>query len=211
VKKSFSAGLVILLPLALSIWVIKYLFDLFTDPLYGLIEKLLLSYETTRGMIPLRHHETLVHFFSRLTALALTLLLIFILGYLGRKFFVHSIMQKANTLIFKIPIVGALYRLTKDIAKAMLSSEEKTFKSVALVPFPSKETYAIGLVTGDVPKKLKHFVPSIDTTVFVPTAPHPISGYVLFCPNAALHTVPISVEETFKFLISCGVVHPPSL
>jgi uncharacterized membrane protein len=210
-KKSFSTGLVILLPLALSIWVVKYLFDLFTDPLYGLIEKLFLSYEAKHGIVALQHHETLINLFSRLTALVLTLLLILILGYLGRKFFLHSLMKATNKLIFKIPIVGALYRLTKDIAKAMLSSEEKTFKDVALVPFPSKDTHTIGLVTGNVPQKFKELIPSIDVSIFVPTAPHPISGYVLFCPRASLHSLPISVEETFKFLISCGVVHPPTL
>lgn len=208
-KKSFSTGLIILLPLALSIWVVTYLFDLFTDPLYGLIEKLLLSYEAKHGILALQHHDILVNLFSRLIALALTLLLIVILGYLGRRFFFHSIMKATNKLIFKIPLIGTLYRLAKDIAKAMLSSEEKTFKSTTLVPFPSKATYAVGLVTGDVPQALKNFIPSIDVTVFVPTAPHPISGYVIFCSNSSLKTLPVSVEDTFKFLISCGVVHPP--
>lgn len=208
-KKSFSTGLIILLPFALSLWVLKYLFDLFTDPLYNLIENVLFWYEKNQGMDPAQH-DTLVHLFSRLAALVLTFFFIVALGYLGRKFFFHSLMKAANKLIFKIPIVGTLYRLTKDIAKAMLSSDQKTFKETTLIPFPSQETYSVGFVTGDVPSSLKQFIPSIDVTVFVPTAPHPISGYVLFCPRPSLHTVPISVEDTFKFLVSCGVIHPPT-
>lgn len=207
-KKSFSTGLIILLPFALSLWVLKYLFDLFTNPLYHLIENAFFWYEKNQGLNP-DQHDTLVHFFSRLAALAFTFFFIVALGYLGRKFFFHSLMKAANKLIFKIPIVGTLYRLTKDIAKAMLSSDQKTFKETTLVPFPSKETYSVGFVTGDVPPDLKTFVPSIDVTVFVPTAPHPISGYVLFCPRASLHPIPVSVEDTFKFLLSCGVIHPP--
>jgi uncharacterized membrane protein len=208
VKKSFSTGLIILLPFALSIWVVKYLFDLFTNPLYNLIEKFLIWYEKTQGMM-LVEHDTLVHFMSRVAALILTFVFIVVLGYLGRKFFFHSIMKATNKLIFKIPIVGTLYRLTKDITKAMLSSDQKTFKESILLPFPSKETYSVGFVTGDVPEELKEIIPSIDVTVFVPTAPHPISGYVLFCARSSLQSIEVSVEDTFKFLVSCGVIHPP--
>lgn len=207
-KKSFSTGLIILLPFALSIWVLTYLFDLFTNPLYHFIETLLIWYEKKQGMI-LVEHDTFVHFMSRVAALILTFFFIVVLGYLGRKFFFNSLMKTANKIIFKIPIVGTLYRLTKDITKAMLSSDQKTFKESVMIPFPHKETYSIGFVTGDVPEGLKELVPSIDVTVFVPTAPHPISGYVLFCPRSALKTMEVSVEDTFKFLVSCGVIHPP--
>jgi uncharacterized membrane protein len=208
-KKSFSAGLIILLPFALSLWVIIYLFDLFTNPLYHLIEHLLVWYENTQGLLPLRH-ETVVRLFSRLAALVMTFFFIILLGYLGRKFFFHSLMKATNKLIFKIPLIGTIYRLTKDIMKAMLSSDQKTFKETIMVPFPSKETYTMGFVTGDVPPSLKQLIPSIDVTVFIPTAPHPISGYVLFCPRASLHSTQVSVEDTFKFLVSCGVIHPPT-
>jgi uncharacterized membrane protein len=208
-KKSFSTGLIILLPFALSIWVLTYLFDLFTNPLYHLIESTLIWYEKSQN-ITLAGHENFVHFMSRSAALILTFLFILSLGYLGRKFFFHSLMRATNKLIFKIPIVGTLYRLTKDITKAMLSSDQKTFKESVLIPFPSEETYSMGFVTGDVPSTLQEIIPSIDVTVFVPTAPHPISGYVLFCPRSSLKSIEVSVEDTFKFLVSCGVLHPPS-
>jgi uncharacterized membrane protein len=207
-KKSFSTGLVILLPFALSIWVLSYLFDLFTNPLYHLLEHLLQWYEKSQGIVIVKH-ETLVKLLSRLVALILTFFFIVVLGYLGRKFFFNSIMKGANNLIFKIPIAGTLYRLTKDITKAMLSSDEKTFKESVMIPFPYKEMYTMGFITGDVPPELKKIVPSIDVTVFVPTAPHPISGYVLFSPRSLLKNTNVSVEDTFRFLVSCGVIHPP--
>lgn len=207
-KKSFSTGLIILLPFALSIWVLNYLFDLFTDPLYHLIETLLISYEKSQGIVIVKH-DFFVAFMSRTAALIFTFLFILLLGYLGRKFFFHSLMKATNKLIFKIPIVGTLYRLTKDITKAMLSSDQKTFKESILIPFPSEEMYSVGFVTGDVPHDLREIVPSVDVTVFVPTAPHPVSGYVLFCPRKSLKSIDVSVEDTFKFLVSCGVIHPP--
>lgn len=207
-KKSFSTGLIILLPFALTLWVVTYLFDLFTGPLFSLIEKTLLWYEKKQGL-SLVHHETLVSFLSHVAALILTFFFIVALGYLGRKFFFNALLKATNALITRIPIVGTIYRLTKDITKAMLSSDKKTFQETILIPFPSPDTYSVGFVTGDVPHDLKKYIPETEVTVFVPTAPHPVSGYVLFCPKKLVQSVDVSVEDTFKFLLSCGVIPPP--
>lgn len=200
-KKSFTTGLIILLPFALTIWVVRYLFDLFTDPLLDLIK-------TSFQGHYLLHHPGLVTFFSRVAALVLIFFFIVALGFLGRRFFFNTVLKMTNRLIFRIPIVGTFYRLTKDLTKSLLSTEKKTFKETILIPFPYPETYSVGFITGDVPPDLKKIIPLTDVTVFVPTAPHPISGYVLFSAKSSLHSTEISVEDTFKFLLSCGVVHP---
>jgi uncharacterized membrane protein len=207
-KKSFTTGMIILLPFALTLWVVNYLFDLFTNPLFNIIEKTLLWYEKQQGL-SLLHHETLVTFLSRVAALVLTFFFIVALGYLGRKFFFNALLKFTNTVIIRIPVVGTIYRLTKDITKAMLSTEQKTFQETVLVPFPSPDTHTVGFVTGEIPAIFKTVIPHADLTVFVPTAPHPISGYILFCPKKVLHSVDVSIEDTFKFLLSCGVIHPP--
>lgn len=206
-KKYFSTGLIILLPFGLTVWIVVYLFDLFTNPVFNILEKTTLWLEKTQGLTQL-HHETLVTFLSRMTALILTFLFIIVLGYLARKFFFKDLIKLTNEIIIRIPVIGSIYRLTKDLTKAMLSTEQKTFKETILIPFPSSETYSVGFITGDVPDVLKKIIPSADVTVFVPTAPHPISGYVLFCSKSITPSVDISVEETFKFLLSCGMIQP---
>jgi uncharacterized membrane protein len=206
-KKYLSTGMIILLPFALTVWVIIFLFDLFSAPLYHLISSILQSYEETSGL-QVVHHATLVTFLTRLAALILTFLLILLLGYLGRKYFFRPMLRLSNHVMQKIPIVGTIFRLTKDLTEAVLSSNQKTFKRTVIIPFPSPQTHTLGFVTGDVPDVLKTIVPGLDLTVFVPTAPHPISGYVLFSPKAQVHNVAISTEETLKFLVSCGVIHP---
>lgn len=207
-KKSFSTGLIILLPFALTLWVVTYLFDLFTGPLFSIIEKIILWYEKQQGL-SLLHHEKLVTFLSHVAALVLTFFFIVALGYLGRKFFFKALLKFTNEVITRIPIVGTIYRLTKDITKAMLSSDKKTFRETILIPFPSPETYSVGFITGDIPPDIKKYIPDTDVTVFVPTAPHPVSGYVLFCSKKAVQSIDVSVEDTFKFLLSCGVIAPP--
>jgi len=206
-KKYLSTGFIILLPFALTVWIISYLLNLFTAPLFDIVESTILWYEKQEG-IQLPHHETLVTLLSGVIAFIATFLLILLLGYLGRKFFFNAFMNLANSVVIKIPVVGTIYRLTKDITKAMFSSDAKTFKETVLVPFPTAGTHALAFITSDVPENLKAVIPEAEVTVFVPTAPHPMSGYILFCPRSATHSVNISSEETFKFLLSCGVIEP---
>jgi len=206
-KKSFMTGLIILLPFGLTVWIVNYLFDLFTNPMFNVLEKTLLWFEQTYGLSMLQY-ETLITFLSRIAALVLTFFFIVALGYLARKFLFEAFLKFTNEVIIRIPVIGSIYRLTKDLTKAMLSTEQKTFKETVLVPFPSDSTFSVGFITSDIPEVLKKVIPSADVTVFVPTAPHPISGYVLFCAKKATQPVDISVEDTFKFLLSCGVIQP---
>jgi len=206
-KKYLSTGFIILLPFALTLWIISYLFELFTAPLYRIMESLILWYEKSRG-IDVIHHETLVVFISRIAAFFLTLVFVFLLGYAGRKFFFKPLIAIVNKIVQRIPFVRTIYRLTKDVTKAMLATEQKTFKETVLIPFPAEPMHTLGFVTGAVPDSLRQLIPGIEVTIFVPTAPHPISGYVLFAPRSAIHRVGISVEDTFKFLLSCGVAVP---
>ena len=150
-RKYFSTGLIILLPFALTVWIVHYLFDLFTNPLFKILEKITLWFERTQGLSQLQH-ETLVTFLSRIVALILTFFFIVALGYLARKFFFNAMLKFTHETIYRIPVVGAIYRLTKDLTKAMLSTDQKTFKETILVPFPSSETYSVGFITSDVPE-----------------------------------------------------------
>jgi uncharacterized membrane protein len=204
-KKYLSTGFIILLPIALTCWIVLYLFDLFTAPLYKTLEAAILQYEESHGL-SLAHHDTLVIFLSRVTAFILTFLLILLLGFCGRKFFVN--LDIGNRILKRIPFVGTLYRLTKDVTKAVFTTDQKAFKQTVLIPFPSADMHTLGFVTGGVPDALRKIIPEAEITVFVPTAPHPVSGYVLFCPKNAVYDVAVSTEETFKFLLSCGVILP---
>ncbi len=206
-KKYLSAGFITLLPIALTLWIVSYLFDLFTAPLSGVIEMAIISYEKSHGL-SLMHHETWVTFLSRTTALVLMFLIILLLGFLGRKFFFGTLLGITNKIASRIPFIGTIYRLTKDITKVMFSTDQKTFKQTVLIPFPTEKTHTVAFITGDVPEMLKKAIPDVELTVFVPTAPHPISGYVLLVPKKGVYEVDISVEDTFKFLVSCGVIYP---
>ncbi|MBS0604076.1 MAG: DUF502 domain-containing protein [Verrucomicrobia bacterium] len=207
-KKYFFTGFITLLPLALTFIIVNWLFNLFAAPLAGITEAIILSYEKNLGL-SLEHHDTLVLFVSRVIALILLFFLILFLGFCGQKFLINVFMKIPERLFSHIPIVGTVFRLSKDITKAVFSDNKKTFKETVLLPFPHDEALTIGFVTGDTPPSLKDGgKPFTDLVIFVPTAPHPMSGYVLLAPKKIVKPVDVSVEDAFKFLISCGVIHP---
>ncbi len=206
-KKYLLTGLITLLPIALTLMIVHYLFNLLTTPFVQPVESLLLAYEKTNDF-QILHYDALVLFISRVIALFLLFGLILLLGYLGRKFFFHSTLHWTNQLFLRIPIIKTIYRISKDVTKAFFSPSGKTFKQTVLVPFPYPDAYALGFVTGDIPPSFKAVLPDVDVAVFVPTAPHPLSGFILMTSQKQLTPTDITTEEAFKFLVSCGVIHP---
>ncbi len=205
-KKYFFTGFITLLPIGLTLIIAIWLFNLFTAPFTGLFKSLLLSHETELNLGP-GNHDTLISFLSQICAFVFLMSVIFVLGVIGRKFFFNFFLNLTDTIFSRIPLVRTIYRLCHDITKAMFSDTKKTFKETVLVPFPHLETHAIGFVTGDVPQGFKEKT-GAEIAIFVPTAPHPMSGYVLLSPKRLSVPVDVSVEDAFKFIISCGVIHP---
>jgi uncharacterized membrane protein len=208
-KKYFITGLITLLPFALTVFLVIYLVDLMTGPFVGFVEELIISFEVKRGVV-LTNHDFIVLFLSRLITIVFLVVFIFFLGFCARKFFFNFLINQANKIFSRIPIIKSVYRLTKDVTQAIFTQKEKTFKRTVLIPFPSSETHAFGLVTGEVPSSIKKILDEVDLSVFVPTSPHPISGFLLLTPKKLAKSVDVNTEDVFKFLISCGVREPGS-
>ncbi len=205
-KKYFFTGFVTLLPIALTIIIVMWLFDLFTAPLAGSMESLIIAAEAKWNW-NLQNHDTLIMALSRILAFIILICLIFILGFLGRKFFMNFFLHMTEKIFSRIPLIRVIYRLSHEVTKAFFSENTKTFKETVLVPFPYQEAHAIGFLTGDAPALFKEKTQA-DFTIFVPTAPHPMSGFILLAPKKHVLPVDVSIEEAFKFIISCGVIHP---
>jgi len=206
-KKYFFTGFIALLPIALTLIIANWLFNLFTAPLAGITEMVILAYEKKLGL-SLEHHEVLVAFVSRVCALILLLILIFLLGFCGQKFLINVFLKLPERLFSHIPLVRTIFRLSNDITKAMFQENKKTFKETVLLPFPHAEALAVGFVTSETPAIFKDTPFATDLAIFVPTAPHPMSGFVLLTPKKIVLPTDVPVEDAFKFLISCGVIHP---
>ena len=212
-KKYFFTGLITLLPLALTLIVVIWLFDLFTAPVASLTESLIRHVEH-QWNLGIESHKTLTTVLSRIVGFILLVIFLCVLGLCGQKFLNNFFMRLLDRLFLKIPLVRTIYRLSHDVTKALFSDTKKTFRETVLVPFPHKDVLSVGFVTGDTPEVFKQEgAPHTDLAIFIPTAPHPMSGFVLLSPKELVYPTDVSIEDGFKFLLSCGVIgpgeHPP--
>jgi len=207
-KKYFLTGLIILLPIALTIIIAIWLFDLLTDPFVGIVENMIISIERKRGF-DLQHHMTLVLVISRIIVAIVLCIFIFILGFLGRRYFEHYFAKWSRAVFTRIPIIKTIYTVSHDVTKSVFTEGKTAFQKTVLIPFPKPDTHALGLVTGEPPAAVKKALGDKgNLAVFVPTSPHPISGYMLISSQKELLDVTMSSEDVFRYLISCGLAHP---
>lgn len=206
-KKYLFTGFLTFLPLALTTLIVIYLFDVLTAPFVGLFKNMFVNYELRHGINPEAHPDFIL-FISRLTVLIVLFVLVFLLGFFGRKFLIHTLLKITNKIFSRIPFVKSIYRISVDVTKAFFSPGKKMFDKTVLIPFPNHQTHAIGFVTGDVPIEMKKVIVDLELSVFVPTSPHPLSGFMLMTPKKNVIDVDISVQDAFTFLVSCGTIHP---
>ncbi len=203
-KKYFMAGLVILIPVAITFFLVVFLLDFFTEPFLSVVREFL------KGL-HLNLSPTQTSAIARVGIFFILCLFILFLGMVARWFFFRSLINLGDKILSNIPFIKGIYQLFKDIASALFTTEKRAaFKRASLVPFPHKNSYSIGFETGEIPYACGKKLTSSYTPVVILTAPHPISGYLVFIPNKDIHKIDMTNEEALKFLISCGVIIPES-
>lgn len=205
-KKYFITGLIILLPAALTLMIILFLFDFFTGPFLSPVSTLLAWLQSEFHFhIP----SALTLLLSRILALVLLFFFILLLGAVARWFFIKNILSWTNLIFSRIPLIKTVYKVSRDIFNAIFSKDgKKAFKRPIIVPFPSFPSYALGFEAGEVAKEVQEKIKEPLVSVFVPTAPHPISGFLFLVEENKKKNIQMSNEEALKFLVSCGMIQP---
>jgi uncharacterized membrane protein len=108
----------------------------------------------------------------------------------------------------QVPVVGSIYGTTKQITEAISSPEKAVFRSVVLVEYPRQGIYSPGFKIGDPPEGVPEDADKHWVTVFIPTVPNPATGFVIIVPEEEVITLPMSIEDGFKYFVSAGVVKP---
>jgi uncharacterized membrane protein len=210
-RKNLLSGFIILLPITITIWFARFFIDLLTDPFLQSAQNLLLL--IAKFDSPIYTHPLFLLVLTRFFILILLFLFVVLLGYLAQKIVFNWAMKKIHLIFLKIPLINSIYRACKDIISAVFSTDSKVFNQVVLVPFPSKESRTIGLVAGHAASEIQEKLPSPLQksplkVVFVATSPHPTSGFLLLVAEENIVNLDISLEDAFKFLISCGIFLP---
>lgn len=199
-KKHFITGLVILLPLAVTIAVVVFVINFLTQPFVGVIETFLQNRPWY-----IKYH-TLVDFALKLAFLFALFFFTVLLGFLTRMVIFKSLLSLYDYVLHRIPIIKTVYKATQQVIKTIFGSSSRSFKQVVMVPFPNPGSYCIGLVSSPAPPLCQKTLEKSLITVFVPTTPNPTSGFLMMYEENKVIYIDMKIEEAFKYIISCGVI-----
>lgn len=186
-KKYFVAGALVLVPIAVTVWVLKTII-LWCE---GIFETLVPVSWQPPGLLGYELPGI---------GLVFTLLLVLLVGALTRLYLGRKILSVGDWIIHKIPLGRGIYSSMKQLLNAFMVTGEKNFHRVVLVTFPMEGSQMIGFVTQEnIAEKKLH--------VFVPTTPNPTSGFLLVVSTDKVRPLNLSVEQAFKLIVSGGTTH----
>ncbi|MCE1228596.1 MAG: DUF502 domain-containing protein [Firmicutes bacterium] len=196
-RKYLLAGLITLLPLVVTLWLLKSilsaLIDVFRAPLFWLAEVMHLP-------VP---PWWMLALFSGIA----TLLLLFGAGVLVGNFLGRQLLDWLDELMLMIPGIKGIYGATKQVLGAIQSGQGGSFKEVVVVEWPHPGSYTLGFLAR---RDCSWAVPGGESmvAVYIPTAPNPTSGYVIMLEESRVRPVDIRPEQAFTWAVSGGVVAP---
>lgn len=210
-KKYFLTGLVILLPLAVTIAVIGFLINAITGPFFAFVSGFLNHLlPPDQGLLFLSHDQVLRYLTKILILVAIFFFILF-LGVVTRWFFFKSLISLSDKILHRIPLINTVYKTTQDIIKTLFVSDKNSFKQVVMVPFPREGIYALGFISRESPTTCSRTVGKDLVSVLIPTTPNPTSGFLLMFPREDLVLVDIRTEDAIKYIVSCGVIIPKDM
>jgi uncharacterized membrane protein len=208
-KKYFITGLVILLPLAVTIAVLLFLVNLLTNPFIGIVSSFLGHLHIINEGFLFLSPEQVLQYGSQLLILILLFVVTVILGFVARSFLINAFFRLSDTVLHRIPIVNTVYKTTQEIIKTIFVSDKNSFKQVVMVPFPRADMFALGLVARESPAICSKTTGMDLISVLIPTTPNPTTGFLLMYKREDLVYVDMRPEDAIKYIVSCGVIVPP--
>ena len=190
-------GLMSIIPLALTYWIIKSLFLYFSIPGKTLITYIFNNRDLT--------HKYLIYL-EYFLGFLLTLLFLYLLGIIISNVLGKKIYSFFEGFLTRIPVVNKIYTSIKQITSSLSMPGSKSFQKVVLIQYPRKGLWTISMVTGETKSKNKLYY-----NVFVPTTPNPTSGYLLFIKSTDTIELDMTVEEGLRIIISGGMISPGTI
>ena len=198
-KKYLITGVLVWLPIAVTIWAMTYIISA-ADRLISLLPESWQPQHFWGFNIP------------GLGIVAATVVL-FVTGVFAANVLGRRILGAWDSLLGRIPVVKSIYSSVKKVSESLLSDSSRSFKTPVLVPFPQPGIWTIAFVSGHIPDKLKGSLPQDDDyiSVYVPTTPNPTGGYYIMVKKSDVRELNMSVDQALKYVISLGMVMPDDL
>ncbi|MGK7310856.1 MAG: DUF502 domain-containing protein [Candidatus Longimicrobiales bacterium M2_2A_002] len=188
-RRRLIAGLIVIAPLGVTVFILWWLF-------------------TTLDGILGRSLYSIIGFAIPGLGLVLLILLLLAVGWVAEATVGSKVVDWWDGALDRVPVVSRLYNATRRIVGSVFGGEERRFfRSVVLFEYPSPGQWTLGFETGRAPRALENRMEN-GVTVFLPTAPNPVTGFLIIVPEARLIRLPVTIEEGFTYVFSAGAVPP---
>ena len=193
-RKYFLTGLLILVPLAITGWVLNLVI--------GTLDQSLM-------FVPERWQpRKVVGMDIPGIGAILTIAIVFLTGLLTNNLVGNYVVRLGERLLKRIPVVSSLYGSVKQVSDTLFSSSGNAFRQAVLIPYPHADSYTIAFLTGVPGGDVKNHLVGDFVSVYVPTTPNPTSGFFLMMERSKVVELDMTVDAALKYIVSMGVVAP---
>lgn len=207
-RNNFLAGVVVIAPIGLTVWLIWTVVG-WVD---GFVMPFVPNYyhpESIVNRVLDRTPETWIEVNIRGVGVVVFLIFTVFVGWIAKGFVGRSLLRWGENVVGRMPVVRSIYNAVKQIAETIFAQQETSFDKACLVEYPRKGLWAIAFISTSAKGEVRRRVESPDLlTVFLPTTPNPTSGFLLFVPRSEVILLDMSVEDAAKLVISAGLVYP---
>ncbi|UUZ51016.1 DUF502 domain-containing protein [Massilia sp. B-10] len=196
-RKYFITGLLILVPIAITVWVLSLVINTMDQSLLLLLQQW--------------RPENLIGYRIPGLGTILTFAIVFLTGLLTNNLIGNYLVRLWERLLHRIPVVSSLYGSVKQVSDTLFSSSGNAFRKAVLIPYPHADSYTIAFLTGVPGGDVKNHLHGDFISVYVPTTPNPTSGFFLMMERSKVIELDMTVDAALKYIVSMGVVAPESL
>jgi len=206
-RTSFLTGIVVIAPVALTIWLIWSVIGWFDGFVLPFVPD---AYRPEKLLNTLFGYDLKLN----IRGVGVVVFLVFatLVGWLAKGLIGRSFIKYAENLVNRMPVVRSFYSGIKQIAETVFAQQERSFEKACMIEYPRKGIWAIGFISttakGEIAERNSSNGPMV--SVFVPTTPNPTSGFLLFFPKTDIVELEMSIEDAAKLVISAGLVYPPT-
>ena len=206
-RTSFLTGIVVIAPVALTLWLIWSVIGWFDGFVLPFVPD---AYRPEQILNTIFGYDLKLN----IRGVGVVVFLVFatLVGWLAKGLIGRSFIKYAENLVNRMPVVRSFYSGIKQIAETVFAQQERSFEKACMIEYPRKGIWAIGFISttakGEIAERNSSAGPMV--SVFVPTTPNPTSGFLLFFPKADIVELNMSIEDAAKLVISAGLVYPPT-
>ena len=197
-RASFFTGLAVILPGALTLAVVKWLFGTvasFTDSLLFFLPARFTH--DVSGNVP---------WYWSLVAIVMAAVAITLIGILARYYIGKRLIDFADNLMLRVPVLNRIYGTIKQVDQAFTSGKKSSFQTVVLVEYPREGIYSVGFITSEQAEEVYDKTNKKCVCVFIPTTPIPTGGFLIIVPEEKVIKLDMSVADGLKYIISIGAI-----